>query len=83
MPDAVSESVWSSANVTPLEIATVTVALSPSLIAWGTAETVKFAGDTVPVGVPVLSAEGLPSTSDLLAMTRTVYSVRASRFGIV
>ena len=43
MPDVASEIVCASANVTPLEIATVRVALSPSSIASGSAETVNAA----------------------------------------
>ena len=38
---------------------------------------------TPPFGVPVTEAEAVPSALELVAITCTVYSVPASRFGIV
>ena len=38
---------------------------------------------TPPCGVPVAEAEGVPSAPDSVAITCTVYSVPAYRFGIV
>ena len=46
MPDATSEIVWASANVTPLEIATVSVEASPSAIDSGSADTVNVAASS-------------------------------------
>ena len=47
MPDVVSEMVCASAKVTPFEIATVSVALSPSLIASASADTVNVAASSL------------------------------------
>ena len=46
MPVTASATVWSCANVTPLAIATVSVALSPSSIAAGAADTVNSAASS-------------------------------------
>ena len=57
MPEWRSETAWSSANVTPFEIATVSVALSPSSMASGVADTVNSAASSSSTVTEATAAE--------------------------